>query len=92
MIDRILILLSLCCSQAIETLLMQVLPHVLKILPDEYHHDFMIHVVGANVVPEDLRKLIDKHKDYVTFHGYMPDDEVRLTRQAWQACADSPPS
>ena len=36
----------------------------------------MIHIVGANVVPPSLREVIKHHKHYVTFHGYLPDDEV----------------
>lgn len=48
----------------------------LRLLPEEQQENFMIHIVGANVVPPSLREVIKHHKHYVTFHGYLPDDEV----------------
>eukprot|EP00887_Chlorella_sp_A99_P006816 scaffold2.g6816.t1 len=62
--------------QAVHALLEQVLPHLLERLPAEAQADFMIHIVGANVVPPHVRALIEAHKQYVTFHGFLPDDEL----------------
>lgn len=59
-----------------SNLIEQILPLMLRLLPPEKSQEFKIHIVGANVVPDYLKKLLEANKDHVHFHGYLPDDQV----------------
>lgn len=60
-----------------EVLIREVMPNLVELLPEEAAQGFMLHVVGANVVPDNLKRLFEQNKDTVQFHGYLPDDQVR---------------
>ena len=64
------------CRQAIEGLIKEVLPLILKMMPMHLLDKFRMNIVGSNVVPEYLLKLFAKNKGYVVFHGQLPDNEV----------------
>lgn len=70
--------------QAVEVLIREVMPNLVELLPEEAAQGFMLHVVGANVVPDNLKRLFEQNKDTVQFHGYLPDDQVRSAGAAQQ--------
>ena len=77
---------SFCCRQAIETVIKDVLPQILKLMPEHLLETFRINVVGANVVPDDIRQLLEEHSDYVEFHGHLSDEQVRIERPPRRGC------
>lgn len=62
--------------QAIEGLIKEVLPIVLKMMPAHLIERFKMHIVGSNVVPDYLLKLFSQNKGYVVFHGQLSDNEL----------------
>ncbi len=65
--------------QATETLIKDVLPWVLRMVPDSQLQNFKLHIVGANIVPEELKQLFKLNREFVKFHGHLNNTEVRPT-------------
>ena len=70
-----------CCwlagrRQAAETLIRDVLPWTLRMLPEGLLEKFRLHIVGANVVSEELKDLFRRNRNFVKFHGHLNDTQV----------------
>lgn len=63
--------------QALGFLLSDVLPHVLRLMPQELVSAFMIHLIGANDLPSDLKTLVGTFPEHVRSHGWMGKAELQ---------------
>ncbi len=59
-----------------ETLVLDVLPRLLRLLPWRERWRLRLHVVASGMVPKPLLSLLRQQSAHVVFHGYLPDDEV----------------
>lgn len=60
--------------EAIKVLLEEVLPEFRKL---NYHASgFKIHIVGSNIIPNEMKKLMAKHKEIVRFYHNLDLDQV----------------
>ena len=48
----------------------------MALLTVQQQSEFMIHIVGANNLPQELDHLFREYADFVVFHGYLTDGEV----------------
>ena len=67
---------AFCRRQALETLVLDVLPSLLRLLPWRERWRLRLHVVASGTVPKPLLSLLRQHSSQVVFHGYLPDEEV----------------
>lgn len=67
--------------QAIITFINELLPLVIERLPAKYKSDFMFNIIGSDDVPKDLISMFERNKQYVTFHGYLPEEQVQAMFQ-----------
>jgi hypothetical protein len=65
---------------SVESLIKDVLPLVLKLMPENLAEGFKIHIAGPKSVPPDLQALFDGNQKYVVFHGQVSREEVRMWR------------
>ncbi|MEW5301839.1 MAG: hypothetical protein WDW36_004673 [Sanguina aurantia] len=63
--------------QAVQYLLTEVLPHILKLLPKEHVAGFKIHLVGAPGAPSDLLTLVRKLTQHVTHHSWLSESDLK---------------
>ena len=63
-------------QQAVATLVTEVLPRVLQLLPDDLSNEFVVHIVGSNETPDWLLTLM-LNSSHIKFHGALSDDEVQ---------------
>ena len=45
-------------------------------LPEGLLEKFRLHIVGANVVSEELKDLFRRNRSFVKFHGHLNDTQV----------------
>lgn len=64
--------------EAIKALLEDVLPELRKLLNKKSW--FRIHIVGSNIIPDEIRTLISKHKNIVHFHHNLDLDQVLVSQ------------
>lgn len=57
--------------QAVQLLLLDVLPEILRMLPVELQAAFRVHLVGATALPADLDNLPNGLSKHVVHHGWM---------------------
>jgi hypothetical protein len=65
--------------EAIKALLEDVLPELRKLL-NKKSSWFRIHIVGSNIIPDEIRTLISKHKNIVHFHHNLDLDQVLVSQ------------
>jgi hypothetical protein len=63
--------------QAAECMVLDLLPMMLAQLPEEHRATFRVHLVGPGTVPEWFAEAVANRSEHVTFHGHLPEEQVR---------------
>lgn len=65
-------------TQAAATLLRDILPRALQMLPRGLQDEFRVHIVGSNKMPAWLAEMAATDPHHIICHGALSDEQVRL--------------